>query len=54
MEDVFYYNELFISNGSSKATSPEYVDYHSFDYLVFWYQVESNNTIGTMNIYGIK
>ena len=47
-------NELFISNGSSKATSPEYVDYHSFDYLVFWYQVESNNTIGTMNIYGIK
>ena len=49
----FDYN-LFTSNAASNALEPEYVDYHSFDYLVFWYQVESNNLNGTFQVFGVK
>lgn len=50
---------LFTSNGASAAeTYDEYVDYKSFDYLVFWYHAEPNSFVGYNNpnlqIFGIK
>jgi len=54
----FDYN-LFTSNGASAAeTYDEYVDYKSFDYLVFWYKAEPNSFGGSnhpqMQIFGVK
>lgn len=49
--------DLFISNGSSASdTYDEYVDYNSFDYLVFWYTSEPNAAYhnGSMQIFGVK
>ena len=41
--------ELFTSNGTSDAdTNEEYIDYNTFDYLVFWYGY------GGMQIFGVK
>ncbi len=37
---------MFISNGACNAeTDNEYVDYNSFDYLVFWYDAEPNSFV---------
>ena len=51
--------EFFTSNGASNAnTDEEYVDYHNFEYLVFWYDAEPNSFIGynypSIEIYGVK
>ena len=51
--------DLFTSNGSSKAdTYEEYVDYNTFEYLVFWYDAEPNSYVGhntpSMQIFGVK
>lgn len=54
----FDYN-LFVSNGASNATTDdEYVDFNSFDYLVFWYYAEPNSFVGAntdnVQLFGVK
>lgn len=56
-EDFNY--ELFISNGASAAnTDAKYIDYNTFEYLVFWYDAEPNSFVGnntpSMQIFGVK
>ena len=51
--------ELFTSNGASAAnTNDEYIDYNTFEYLVFWYNAEPNSFVGyntpSMQIFGVK
>ncbi len=51
--------ELFTSNGASAAnTNKEYIDYNTFEYLVFWYTAEPNAFVGSntssMQIFGVK
>lgn len=51
--------DLFMSNGASAAeTYDEYVDYNTFDYLVFWYDAEPNSFVGAnspqLQIFGVK
>lgn len=51
--------DLFTSNGASAAeTYDEYVDYKSFDYLVFWYHAGPNSFVGynspNLQIFGVK
>ena len=60
MLEVKIFNlELFTSNGSS-AVNPdeEYIDYNTFDYLVFWYDAEPNSFVGynspLFQIFGVK
>ena len=40
------------------STYDEYVDYNTFDYLVFWYNAEPNSFIGAnspqLQIFGVK
>ncbi len=54
----FDYN-LFTSNGACNAeTYNDYVDYNSFDYLVFWYDAEPNSFVGynspSTQLFGVK
>ena len=56
--DGFNY-ELFTSNGASAAMTDEmYIDYNTFEYLVFWYDAEPNSFVGGntpyMQIFGVK
>lgn len=51
--------DLFTSNGASDAeTYAKYVDYKSFDYLVFWYVAEPNSFVEPnrpqLEIFGVK
>lgn len=51
--------DLFMSNGASAAeTYDEYVDFNTFDYLVFWYDAEPNSFVGSnspqLQIFGVK
>lgn len=51
--------ELFTTNGASAANSDkEYIDYNTFEYLVFWYDAEPNSFVNvntpTMQIFGVK
>lgn len=51
--------DLFVSNGASAAeTYDEYVDYNTFEYLVFWYDAEPNSFVGAnsphLQIFGVK
>ena len=51
--------DLFVSNGASAAeTYDEYVDYNTFEYLVFWYDAEPNSFVGNnspqLQIFGVK
>jgi len=51
--------DLFVSNGASGVeTNDEYVDYNTFDYLVFWYDAEPNSFVGgnspQLQIFGVK
>lgn len=51
--------DLFVSNGSSASeTYDEYVDYNTFDYIVFWYSADPNSFVGTnspqLQIFGVK
>ena len=51
--------DLFMSNGASAAeTYDEYVDYNTFDFLVFWNDAEPNSFVGAncslLHIFGVK
>lgn len=51
--------DLFVSNGASASeTYDEYVDYKTFDYIVFWYDAEPNSFVGAnspqLQIFGVK
>lgn len=51
--------DLFVSNGASAAeTDDEYVDYNTFEYLVFWYAASPNSFVGynrpQFKIFGVK
>ncbi len=51
--------ELFTSNGASDANSnEEYIDYNSFEYIVFWYSAGPNSFVDpntpSMQIFGVK
>lgn len=51
--------DLFASNGASASkTYDEYVDYKTFDYIVFWYNAEPTSFVGTnsskFQIFGVK
>ena len=51
--------DFFVSNGSSASeTYDEYVDYKTFDYIVFLYDAEPNSFVGAnspqLQIFGVK
>ena len=58
ISDEFTY-DLFVSNGASIAeTNDEYIDYTTFDYIVFCYDAQPNSFVGDnkpeLQIFGVK